>query len=239
MSDYQDLNPTTDSKYHLAISLKDQTCIIVGFGEVGQRKLHGLLKTDVAEIKIFDPALEIKNSPAILNNPKVLVCNKKVSTEDLLSATLVFACTNDNIENERIAAICRQAHILCNCTSSPSKGQITIPSVISLGGLTLTISTAGGSPALSKKWRQELEEWVGKRSLMVKLMAELRPLILSLNKDSNENRRLFRDLAYSNLEELLSQKQFQAAHDLLERYLPNELKNSIAHILATLQTDQP
>ena len=225
------LDTSQDLKYHLALSLKGQTCIIVGFGEVGQRKLDGLLKTSVAKIKIFDPSLKDSLKEEILDQ-RVELLARKPDPKDLNQAILVFACTNDNAANERLALFCQEKHILCNCTSAPELGQIAIPAVIRQGGLTLTISTEGASPALSRKWRHELEEWVCQHTLMVDLMAKLRPLILSLQRDSKENSHLFRNLVASPLEDLLRSKQFAEAKELLEALLPKELHSQIIEMFA-------
>ena len=239
MADSLYLNQNSfDQKYHLALSLEDQTCVIIGLGAVGQRKLAGLLKTNVAQIKIFDPYIADSRIEE-LRNPKIAFYKRKVNQEDLLAAILVFPCTNDKRENEQIAAFCQKHRILCNCTTDPAKGQVEIPSVISRDGLTLTISTSGGSPALSKKWRLELSQWVGKRILMVKLMRELRPKILRLGLKSEQNSQLFRQLAYSKLEEYLMHGKLKEAIDLLYLYLPKEIHDQIPEIQENLSQNEP
>ena len=67
---------------------------------------------------------------------------------------------------------------------------------------------------------------------MVDLMAKLRPLILSLQRDSKENSHLFRNLVASPLEDLLRSKQFAEAKELLEALLPKELHSQIIEMFA-------
>ncbi|MBQ7584985.1 MAG: bifunctional precorrin-2 dehydrogenase/sirohydrochlorin ferrochelatase, partial [Desulfovibrionaceae bacterium] len=139
-----------DAYYHLGLSLADQTCIIIGFGEVGQRKLEGLLPTEVAQIKIFDPKPS-EAAQKLVRDKRIQLQTTSYSEKDLLEATLVFACTGDPSKNLQIAKFCREHKILCNCTSDPKAGNVIIPAILRNEDLTLTLSSGGASPALIHK----------------------------------------------------------------------------------------
>ncbi|MBQ9537349.1 MAG: bifunctional precorrin-2 dehydrogenase/sirohydrochlorin ferrochelatase [Desulfovibrionaceae bacterium] len=220
-----------DLTYHLALSLKEQICVIIGLGEVGQRKLTGLLATDVAYVHLFDPQLQASILP---KDPRIRIYRRSYTIEDLRPALLVFACTNDTQENLRIATLCRKLHVLCNCTSTPTAGNVFIPATIRQDDLTLTIATGGASPALTRKWHEELSLWMQKRRAMLKFMGRLRPLLLALGKSSQENRALFRTLVHGPLEELLSAKNWQEALSYLKSTLPQALHKDLEVLLHDL-----
>ena len=51
----------------------------------------------------------------------------------------------------------------------------------------LALSTGGASPALARRWRRELEDWLAPRVRMARLMGRLRPCVLALSSDSGQN----------------------------------------------------
>ena len=212
-----------DKYYHIALSLCDRLCIIVGFGEVGQRKLHGLLQTDAKNIEVYDPNMTDDSSSAYKNISTVILYKKICTDEDLIRADIVFACTNSIEENRRIAQFCRTHTILCNATSTPQEGNFYVPSVIRRGSATVSLDTGGKSPALTRIWAKELDEWLAKREFMLTFMASLREHVLALHRPSKENRALFRSLVEGPLQSFVVQKNRMCAKWLLMDTLPPEL----------------
>ena len=230
--------------YHLSLALTNKRCVIVGFGPVGQRKLPGLLagrENDGLLVQIFDPHPELKHraAPFLSKYPTVplIFLQERVDETILKNAHLVFACTSDKEENQRIARLCREWNILCNCAAPPEAGDVALPATIDLFPITLTLSTHGASPALSRKWHKELAVWAAKKRPMALFMAQLRPYVLALGNRQEENQSLLRSLAESPLEDWLAQGDYQAAQTFLTTRLPDSIREILPELFSAFRKE--
>lgn len=176
--------------YPIFVSLADRTCLVVGGGNVAERKLKTLLA--------YGPKILIvaeKRSQWIESQ-----CQKgvfhflgPVYEEDFLSGVdLVFAVTNDSHLNIRIANDAHKRKLWCNMATDPTKGSFIVPSVLSRDPLTIAVSTAGTSPAFSAKIRQELETIFGPEwEVLLNFMGLLRENLQSKGLASTRNQAIF------------------------------------------------
>ncbi len=220
-----------ETRFPINLSLRGKRCIIAGLGSVGERKLKRLLTSaSDTTILLFDPFLD---SPPDFSaeDSHCVFHSRKVEEDDLIGADLVFACTADPTENARIASICKMHHIHCNSASNPTDGDFSLPALLTRGGITISLSTSGASPALAKKWRKELEAWAEKKTAILSFMARLRPKILALGRPSAENAELFTRLVESPLEEWLQKGERDRVVEFLLPLLPTELHNILPELL--------
>lgn len=220
--------------YPLFLSLEGARCLVVGLGGVGRRKLSGLLACAPASVLALDRADPAPEALALLADARVHFERRLCLADDVRGRALVFAATGDDAENRRIAALCREAGVLCNCASSPDLGAFQVPAVARGGPLAAALSTGGASPALSRRWRGELEGWLGPRARMAELMGRLRPLVLALEGETGQNTQLFRKLASSPLQGWLEQGDFERCRQWLLAELPPVLHDHIAELLHDL-----
>jgi len=75
--------------------------------------------------------------------------------------TLVMAATDDGSVNTRVTEDCRRQGTWINSADDPPNCDFILPSVIRRGRVTLAASTAGASPALARRLREELEAFMG------------------------------------------------------------------------------
>ena len=136
----------------------------------------------------------------LLERPCVRFEQRPFRDDDLAGRQLVFAATGNAAVNRHIALLCRERHILCNCIDAPAEGSFIVPAVARSGGMALALSTGGASPALSRRWKDELASWLDARQKMVRLMGQLRPMVLALHDETGHNTALFRALAQSPLQ---------------------------------------
>ena len=220
--------------YPIFISLAGIHCLVVGLGQVGQRKLSGLLACDPASVLVLDlsePAAEVA---PLLADPRVHFVSRSCTQADLQGRALVFAATGSMAENSRIAAMCAEAGILCNSASNPDEGCFQVPAVARHAPLAAALSTGGASPALARRWKGELQQWLEPRSRMAALMGRLRPLVLALGEDTGQNTRLFRKLADSALQQWLEENDLENCRRCLQAELPPALHADIAELLHDL-----
>ena len=220
--------------YPVFISLADLRCLLVGFGQVGQRKLAGLLACNPASVLVLDMAEPTAEAAALLRDTRVRFERRAFQNADLPGCALVFAATGSAAENSRIAGLCAAAGILCNSASTPGEGSFQVPAVARTAQLAAALSTGGASPALARRWKGELEHWLAPRSRMAALMGRLRPLVLALGDDTGQNTRLFRKLADSSLQQWLEENDHENCRRCLQAELPPALHAYIAELLNDL-----
>lgn len=229
------------SYYPLFLSLEGLHVLILGFGEVGRRKLTMLLPAKPATVLIVDPLPPGALGKELLLQAQASGIRMTTSREPFQEAMLgdvqlVFLCTSNTELNERVARLCKTRHILCNCTDHPSLGSFHVPAQVHCGLLCAALSTSGASPALARRWKTELGTWLEHKGPIVELMRRLRPLVLELKATATANRELFRALADRSLEDALAEGNLSLARDLLAKRLPAPLCRHIEELLHDLDT---
>ena len=211
--------------YPLLLDLTGMHCLVVGAGEVGLRKIQGLLLCRPAWVTVVDPACPGPELSGLLASQDNFTYQQRPFTEADLDATqLVFACTSSREVNALVGQASMRRGILCNMTDAPEHGNFVLPASITRGDLTISISTGGASPALARIIRQELELAYGPEyEAMTRLLADIRTALLALGRASTENRNIFRDLAASALPELIRKNDRHACQELLRAVLPTPL----------------
>ncbi len=218
------------------MDLHGTSCLVVGAGNVGRRKIATLLKCSPAKILVLDPCKEsIAAAQALDPSPvSVLCCEaRQFSPDDLNGISLAFAATPAAEVNSLVAEACRTRGIPCN-TSGPALengGNFIVPSHIENGPLILAVSTGGGSPALARALREDLEHSLDKGyPLLIRLLEYLRPRLLALNMGSARDAQIFRALCAIPLRlelmDALKCKDAGRTDELISPLLPGEIRFS-------------
>lgn len=221
--------------YPVFLFLESRICVVVGLGEVGCRKLAGLLAARTGCILALDlraPGELSSRARELLAAGQVRFEQRSFAVSDAQKATLVFAATDHNAENLRIARLCRQHNAFCNCVTSPEAGDFIVPSVARSGSLCLALSTAGQTPALARIWREELSEWLAQHERLAWLLGRLRQPLLEVGLGHEQNAAIFRQLATSHLAEWLGRNDLKSCRDWLLNTLPGTLSPTIQQVLA-------
>ena len=182
------------SLFPMFLKLSGRQCLVVGAGKVGEPKISGLLDTD-AQIRVV--ALEA--SPAVrewARQGKIDLELRAFSADDLEGAFLVVVATNSRGLNERIYDEAQRRGVLCNVVDVPDLCDFYYPAVVRRGDLQIAISTAGQSPSLAQKIRQQLEKQFGPAyAAWVTELGETRKLILASDLDKERKLELLHSLA--------------------------------------------
>lgn len=183
--------------YPIILDLSDWLCLVVGGGEVAERKVAGLLKAGAA-VRVVSPTL-VAPLAADAAAGRIEHRARFFTPSDLAGVQLVIAATDDREVNAAVAAEARARGALVNVADAPEEGNFWVPAVVRRGELTLTVSTGRASPALARRLRQQLEAEFGPEwGAYVGLLGALRPLVLARQPDSDRRQALFRDLAASS-----------------------------------------
>ena len=172
--------------YPIELNLDGRTVLVVGLGAVGRRKAAGLAAAGARVIGIDPHAVAIDGV-----DPRA----EPYQIEHLRGVALVFAAATPEV-NQQVAADAKAAGIWVNAADDPSVGDFTVPAVGRVGGVTLTVSTAGASPALAVALRDRAVAALPPAAIgLTALFAELRPIVLDrlAGADPSVRRRVLAD----------------------------------------------
>lgn len=187
---------------------------MIGFGNVGQRKVAGLLSAGATEIAIIDRCLlaELpKEAKTLLANAETCYQSGEWSARDVEKAFLVFACVNDAGENLKIALLCKQLGKLCNSVTEPEAGDFIVPALAKKPPLTCAISTGAASPLLAGKLKKAVSEILAPYQLFAIFMSHLRDVALQTVDSQAKRKAFFASLYTSPLPDLLFAGNFGGA----------------------------
>lgn len=231
---YTGLHCIAMSYYPIFIDLTQKSCLVVGAGAVGLRKLATLMQAQPQKLVLMDTAPPSPECAALLEGSGVDFVQQAFCAEHLAGHSLVFAATGSRSVNATIAATCQAGGIWCNCADAPAEGSFIVPATAAHGSLTAALSTGGASPALARQLRQELEDWLKARSSLASLMGRIRPFVLALGLNTEQNTRIFRSLTTSDLQTALANNDVQQCEASLQVLLPAALHPHIVEFLHDL-----
>jgi uroporphyrin-III C-methyltransferase/precorrin-2 dehydrogenase/sirohydrochlorin ferrochelatase len=156
--------------YPLEIDLRDQPVLMVGGGSVAARKLPELLACG-ARVTVVSPELSEATRRLV---PGLEWLQRAFDADDVIGHKLVFACTDNPAVNEAIAEACRTLDLPCNRADRAKDGTFIVPGVLRRGAVTVSVSTSGQVPALTRHLKRRLssmlgEEWGGLAEILTSM----------------------------------------------------------------------
>jgi precorrin-2 dehydrogenase / sirohydrochlorin ferrochelatase len=182
------------SLFPMFIKLEGRQVLVVGAGKVGEEKISGLLETG-ARIRVV--ALNATTTVRELaRTGKIHLELRAFSPEDLDGAFLAVVATSSHVLNERANYEAQRRGVLVNVVDVPHLCDFFYPSVVRRGDLQIAVSTAGQSPSLAQRIRQQLEKQFGPGyAAWVAELGETRRLILASDLDKERKLDLLHSLA--------------------------------------------
>lgn len=198
----------------LFANVQQQPCLVVGGGSVARRKIELLLRAGAA-ITVNAPELD-PEVRELAERRKLVWVNATFQPELLATTLLVIAATNDSKLNAEIAARCKDQRILCNVVDDRSASGFIMPAIVDRSPLQIAISSAGKSPVLATRIRQDLEISLPKRlGALADWADDWRATVRERFSDGNAVRHFWRDLfASSTADKVLNNDVAGANHDM-------------------------
>lgn len=182
------------SLFPMSLKLESKQCLVVGAGRIGEPKIAGMLDTG-AHIQV----VSLEASAAVrewARDGKIDLELRHFRPEDLDGVFLAVVATNSRSLDERVYAEARKRGVLCNVVDVPDLCDFFYPSIVRRGDLQIAVSTAGKSPSLAQKIRQQLEKQFGAGyAEWVAELGETRKLILASDLDKQAKLDLLHSLA--------------------------------------------
>jgi precorrin-2 dehydrogenase/sirohydrochlorin ferrochelatase len=188
------LEETLTNLFPMFMKLAGRQCLVVGGGRVGEPKIGGLIDTG-AHIQV----VAIEASVAVrewARQGRVDLQIRPFSTDDLDGKFLAVVATASNHLNQLIYHEAERRGVLCNVVDVPEYCDFFYPAVVRRGDLQIAISTAGQSPSLAQKLRQQLERQFGPGyERWVEQLGDTRRLILASDLGKKAKSELLHSLA--------------------------------------------
>ena len=197
--------------FPINLDIADQKVVVVGGGEIASRKVASLARCG-AQVTVVSPVF-CRTLTRMKGIRRVARTYRK---GDLKGAAIAVSATDSDKVNRRVYEHAVEAGIPVNVVDQPDLCTFTVPAVISKRDLLVTISTGGGSPALSRRLRKRIEADISSTFVdHLALMKEMRPKVLASGLDLRERKRLFTRMAGQEVHDVLEQYGARAARSLI------------------------
>jgi siroheme synthase-like protein len=163
-----------DTPFYIAcLKLRARKCLVIGGGELGLEKTEGLLACD-GDVIVISPEV-LPEVEALAVEGSITWLQRDYEQGDLEGKFLVIACTDSTETNIRIYNDAEERAMLANIVDVPPLCNFILPAIVRTGPLAIAISTAGASPALAKRMKDEVSELFGEEyARMAVLLNEVR-----------------------------------------------------------------
>lgn len=150
-------------RYPIFLDLKRRSIVVIGGGAVAERKIASLLKAG-AGVTVVSPFLTSVLTQRFQDH-EIKVIPRNYQQGDLEHAALAFAATDDPEVNRTVAKEGAQKGIWVNVADQSVPGDFIVPASFSEKGVTISISSGGGNPALSVKIRDKIKQCLAENIL--------------------------------------------------------------------------
>ncbi len=183
-----------DSFCPLHVDLKERQCLVIGGGTVAERKVNVMLSYR-AMVTVVSPDLSAGLN-SLLKADKIAYIADSYRPAYLKDKFIVICATDDLGINRAAAAECRSRGILVNSVSEPENCTFFLPALLKKGLLTVAVSTAGSSPALARRIRDEIGAVISPEyEVYTEYLNKIRPQVLARVKDGSRRKALLKYLA--------------------------------------------
>lgn len=207
--------------YPIFVECKDRPVLVIGGGHVGAEKVRGLMNAE-ADITVVAPELneEMQGYKAAGRFKHV----EREYRESDLDADwhFIMVATDDGTVNREVREAGNRRRLWVNAADDPVNCDFILPSVVRKGKITLAASTAGASPALARRLREELDAYLTEdMPALADLLAEVRQEIRARGiKVENDT---WQEAIDTKLRVMLAQRRYPEARAYLVERLGIEL----------------
>ena len=132
---------------------------MVGGGDIGLEKVEGLLACN-GEVTLVAPDAS-EPLQALAGEGSIRWERREYDPRDLEGSFMAIAATNDTDVNIAVYEDAERRAMLVNVVDVPPLCNFILPAIVRTGPLAIAISTAGASPALAKRIRDQIADEYG------------------------------------------------------------------------------
>lgn len=202
-------------------NIAQRPCIVIGGGDVATRKVIMLRKAQ-GQVIVISPELceELREMHA---QGEIDYVPAEFHAEQLTSACLVIAATDDEAVNEAVSVAAKRLNIPVNVVDAPALCTFTMGSVIDRSPVVIAISSEGNAPVLARHIRSKIETMLpAAYGRIAAIAGEFRDQVKAKFSNLPARRRFWEDVLNGPLVERVLSGQEQAARELLGELLSQQ-----------------
>jgi siroheme synthase-like protein len=187
--------------YPIFLDISKKSCLVVGGGNVAERKVSILLKFK-ANIKVVSPRIS-KPLQKLVEKGRIHVSQKEYDASDLNGVALVFAATDVESVNQSIRRDASERNIPVNVVDNPALCDFIVPSIVKKDPILIAISTSGTLPFLSKKLRKDIAEKITNDYVRYAgIVGRFRKLLIARIEDKKLRQNIMKEIAKIDIGEI-------------------------------------
>jgi siroheme synthase-like protein len=187
--------------YPIFLDISKKSCLVVGGGNVAERKVSILLKFK-ANIKVVSPRIS-KPLQKLVEKGRIHVSQKEYDASDLNGVALVFAATDIESVNQSIRRDASERNIPVNVVDNPALCDFIVPSIVKKDPILIAISTSGTLPFLSKKLRKDIAEKITNDYVRYAgIVGRFRKLLIARIEDKKLRQNIMKEIAKIDIGEI-------------------------------------
>ena len=186
--------------YPVCLDIRGRLCVVVGGGNVAQRKVQALLAAG-ARVRLISPGLT-GGLAGLAATESIEWRNRKFREDDLEGALLVFAATDDRRIQQLICSRAARNGQLVNVADDPGRCNFHVPAFFQRGSLTIAVSTGGASPAVAAMIRNKLAgEFGAEYEVLLDIMAMIRQRLRDGDDSQVERKKIYKKILHDDIVE--------------------------------------
>ncbi len=204
--------------YPIFADIVKRPCVVVGGGEVAERKVESLFSAGAA-VTVVSPKVT-KRLKALEKEGVITIIKRKYKKGDLKGAFLAVSAADSKAANVGVYEEATELGILVNVVDDPPHCNFIVPSVVDRGSLLIAISTSGKSPYLAKTLRLELEKTIGvEYETFIEILGQVRNKLLKNGANNVKKERVIKALVTSRIPVWLKENSTREINGLLTKLL--------------------
>jgi siroheme synthase-like protein len=212
--------PVEHPVYPVNLIVDGRRCLVVGGGPVALRKVRGLVEAG-ARVTVVGPELDpgiVELAGSAGGDDDVVAEPRPYRPGEAAGYRLVVAATGDPAVNQQVYDDAEAAGVWINSADDPERCTVTLPARLRQGRLTVTVSTAGHSPAVAAWVRDRLAGELGPEyDLLIGLLSEERTRVQREGRSTEDLD--WRSALDSGILELVRAGRLEAARERLRSCL--------------------
>lgn len=152
-----------EKKYFpIFIDISEKKIVVIGGGEIATRRVNTLLLF-AKQIEVVAPEVT-KELHELFDKGEIIWRQSEYCREQIQTADIVLAATNQPMVNHRVKADCEQMNaeagrnVLVNIADDKTMCDFYFPSIVDMGEIVVGINSGGNNPGLVKKTRKRIQE---------------------------------------------------------------------------------
>ncbi|MEN6329097.1 MAG: bifunctional precorrin-2 dehydrogenase/sirohydrochlorin ferrochelatase [Methanobacteriaceae archaeon] len=197
----------------LFLDMKNRHVLVVGAGEVGERRARRFLEAEAQVIITGGRVSEDLKSRGVVEKP-LSHLEKLVNWSDL-----VVVASGDEKLNQKIGEMASEK--LLNRADIPEKGNLIVPSSFFIGDVQICIYTQGKSPLMSRQLRKKIQKVIKPVDVLQMELQHFSREILKEQLNNQKDRRevLYQILNDEKIQRLLENGDLPAAQERVARII--------------------